>query len=46
LMRYRSNDGPIYYSRRKFREAYKAAGMDEWKWTFYAIRMVRTACQF
>jgi len=31
LMRFRSEDGPIYYSRRKFREAYKAAGMDEWK---------------
>jgi len=31
LMRYRSDDGTVYYSRRKFREAYKAAGMDEWK---------------
>jgi integrase len=31
LMRFRREDGPIYYSRRKFREAYKAAGMHEWK---------------
>jgi integrase len=31
LMRYRSDDGSVYYSRRKFREAYKAAGMEEWK---------------
>ena len=31
LMRYRSDDGTVYYSRRKFREAYKAAGMAEWK---------------
>jgi integrase len=31
LMRYRSDDGSVYYSRRKFREAYKAAGMGEWK---------------
>jgi integrase len=31
LMRYRSEDGSVYYSRRKFREAYRAAGMDEWK---------------
>jgi integrase len=31
LMQSRSEDGAIYYSRRKFREAYKAAGMDEWK---------------
>jgi integrase len=31
LMRYRSDDGSMYYSRRKFREAYKAAGMEEWK---------------
>jgi integrase len=30
LMRYRSDDGSVYYSRRKFREAYKAAGMEEW----------------
>ena len=31
LMRYRGDDGSVYYSRRKFREAYKAAGMEEWK---------------
>jgi integrase len=31
LVQFRSADGPIYYSRRKFREAYKAAGMEEWK---------------
>ena len=31
LMRYRSDGGSVYYSRRRFREAYKAAGMDEWK---------------
>jgi hypothetical protein len=31
LMRFRSEDGAVYYSRRKFRAAYKAAGMDEWK---------------
>ena len=31
LMQFRSGDGAIYYSRRKFREAYKAAGMEEWK---------------
>jgi integrase len=31
LMRYRSDDGAIYYSRRKFREAYKLAGINEWK---------------
>ncbi|MGI8482375.1 MAG: tyrosine-type recombinase/integrase, partial [Chthoniobacterales bacterium] len=31
LMRFRSDDGSVYYSRRKFREAYKAAGMEEWK---------------
>jgi hypothetical protein len=30
-MRYRSDNSSVYYSRRKFREAYKAAGMDEWK---------------
>jgi integrase len=31
LVRFRNEDGAIYYSRRKFREAYKAAGMTEWK---------------
>lgn len=31
LTRYRSEEGSVYYSRRKFREAYKAAGMEEWK---------------
>jgi integrase len=31
LMRFRSEDRSVYYSRRKFREAYKAAGMEEWK---------------
>ena len=31
LMQYRNQDGPVYYSRRKFRAAYKAAGMEEWK---------------
>lgn len=31
LMRFRCEDDTVYYSRRKFREAYKAAGMDEWK---------------
>lgn len=31
LMRFRSDDGSVHYSRRKFREAYKAAGMHEWK---------------
>ena len=31
LIRFRSEDGAIYYSRRKFREAYKAAGMNEWE---------------
>jgi integrase len=31
LMPFRSEDGSVHYSRRKFREAYKAAGMDEWK---------------
>lgn len=31
LMQFRSGDGAIYYSRRKFREAYRAAGMDAWK---------------
>jgi integrase len=31
LVRFRNEDGGIYYSRRKFREAYKAAGMTEWK---------------
>jgi hypothetical protein len=31
LMQFRSRDGAIYYSRRKFREAYKLAGMNEWK---------------
>jgi hypothetical protein len=30
-VQFRSADGPIYYSRCKFREAYKAAGIDEWK---------------
>jgi len=30
LMRSRREEGSVYYSRRKFREAY-AAGMDEWK---------------
>jgi integrase len=31
LMQFRSGDRAIHYSRRKFREAYRAAGMDEWK---------------
>jgi integrase len=31
LMQPRGNKGSVYYSRRKFREAYKAAGIDEWK---------------
>ncbi len=31
LMPFRGKDGAIYYSRRKFREAYKAAGMEKWK---------------
>ncbi|HWX15574.1 MAG TPA: tyrosine-type recombinase/integrase [Chthoniobacterales bacterium] len=31
LMQFRGGDGAIHYSRRKFREAYRAAGMDEWK---------------
>lgn len=31
LMQFRSEDRSVYYSRRKFREAYKAAGMEEWK---------------
>jgi len=31
LTQFRSGDGAIYYSRRKFREAYRAAGIDEWK---------------
>ena len=31
LMQYSSDNGSVYYSRRKFREAYKAAGIDEWK---------------
>ena len=31
LTQFRNGDGAIYYSRRKFREAYKAAGMEEWK---------------
>jgi integrase len=31
LTEFRSEDGSVYYSRRRFREAYKAAGMDEWK---------------
>lgn len=31
LMPFRLEDRAVYYSRRKFREAYKAAGMDEWK---------------
>jgi integrase len=31
LMRYRGDDGSVHYSRHKFREAYKAAGMNEWK---------------
>jgi integrase len=31
LVRYRSDGGSVYYSRCKFREAYKAAGMEEWK---------------
>jgi integrase len=31
LTRFQSEDRLVYYSRRKFREAYKAAGMDEWK---------------
>ncbi|MFZ3377827.1 MAG: tyrosine-type recombinase/integrase [Chthoniobacterales bacterium] len=31
LTQFRSGDGAIYYSRRKFREAYRAAGMAEWK---------------
>lgn len=31
LMRYRSDDCAIYYSRRKFREAYKLAGINQWK---------------
>jgi integrase len=31
LMQFRSEDRSVYYSRRKFREAYRAAGMEEWK---------------
>lgn len=31
LSQSRCKDGSVYYSRRKFREAYKTAGMDEWK---------------
>lgn len=31
LQRYRRASGPIGYLRTKFREAYKAAGMDKWK---------------
>jgi len=31
LTRFRVYGGTVYYSRRKFREAYKAAGMPEWK---------------
>jgi len=31
LMPFRGKGGAIYYSRRKFREAYKAAGMEKWK---------------
>jgi integrase len=31
LTRFCSREGAVYYSRRKFREAYKAAGIDEWK---------------
>ena len=31
LMEYRRESGLIGYSRRKFREAYKAAGINEWK---------------
>jgi integrase len=31
LTQFRTGDGAIYYSRRKFREAYRAAGMKEWK---------------
>ena len=31
LERYRQATGPIGYSRRKFREAYKAIGIDRWK---------------
>ena len=46
LMRFRSEDGSIYYSRRKFREAYKAAGMMNGKWTSCVIRMARIVCQF
>lgn len=31
LIRFRRDDGPVYYSRRKFREAYKAARIGDWK---------------
>ncbi len=31
LVRFRGEQGSVYYSRRKFREAYKAAGIEEWK---------------
>ncbi len=31
LMRYGSDDGSVYYSRRKFREGYRAAGIEDWK---------------
>lgn len=31
LTQFRVDDGAVCYSRRKFREAYKAAGMNEWR---------------
>jgi integrase len=31
LIRFGVHSGTVYYSRRKFREAYKAAGMPEWR---------------
>jgi integrase len=31
LVQFRGTEGSVYYSRRKFREAYKGAGIDEWK---------------
>lgn len=31
LVQFRGNENSVYYSRRKFREAYKATGIDEWK---------------
>ena len=43
---FRTKTAAIYYSRRKFREAYKAAGMTNGKWMFCAIRTARIVCQF